>query len=71
MLERKHVGKSEAILEQISRDFSNAFAPKRLRQMAVSNFGFQVQEEQQDWSADYRFFAQTHWECNDMLRPLF
>jgi hypothetical protein len=30
-----------------------------------------LQKEQQDWSADYRFFAQTHWECNDMLRPLF
>jgi hypothetical protein len=28
MLERKHIGKSEAILEQISQDFSNAFAPK-------------------------------------------
>ena len=30
-----------------------------------------LQKDQRDWSADYRFFAQTHWECNDMLRPLF
>jgi hypothetical protein len=27
--------------------------------------------EQEDWSADYRLFAQTRWQAQDMLRPLF
>ena len=42
MLERKHIGKIEAIPAAVSLDFSNAFAPKRLRQMAVPYFGFRV-----------------------------
>jgi len=43
ILERKHVGKIEAIPAAVSLDFSNAFAPKRLRQMAISYSGFRVQ----------------------------
>jgi hypothetical protein len=30
-----------------------------------------LDEQQQDWSADYRIFSQTQWQPNDMLRPLF
>jgi len=43
MLERKHIGKIDAIPAAVSQDFSNAFAPNRLRQMAVSNLGCRVQ----------------------------
>jgi hypothetical protein len=42
ILERKHIGKIEAIPAAVSLDFSDAFAPKRLRQMAVPNSGFRV-----------------------------
>jgi len=45
ILERKHIGKIEAIPAAVSLDFSNAFAPKRLRQMAVPYFVFRVQDE--------------------------
>jgi len=43
ILERKHIGKIEAIPAVVSLDFSDAFAPKSLRQMAVPNPGFRVQ----------------------------
>jgi hypothetical protein len=43
ILERKHIGKIEAIPAAVSLDFSNAFAPKSLRQMAVANFGFRAE----------------------------
>jgi hypothetical protein len=40
MLERKQIGKSEAILEIISIDFPNAFAPKS--QVAVGHSLFRI-----------------------------
>jgi len=43
ILERKRIGKIEAIPAVVSLDFSNAFAPQRLRQMAVSYFAFRVE----------------------------
>ena len=43
MLERKHIGKIEAIPEAVAPDFPNAFAPKRFRQMAVPYFCFRVE----------------------------
>jgi len=42
VLERKHIGKIEALPAAVSQDFPNAFAPKKLRHLAVSNFGFWV-----------------------------
>ena len=30
-----------------------------------------LDEQQQDWSTDYRMFSQTQWQANDLLRPLF
>jgi len=41
-LERKHIGKIEAIPAAVSLAFSNAIASNRLRQMAVSYFVFRV-----------------------------
>jgi len=43
ILERKHIGKIEAIPAAVSLDFSNAFAPKRLWQMAIPNCRFKVE----------------------------
>jgi len=43
MLERKHIVKIEAIPAAVLRDFFNAFAPKRLRQMAVPYFVFRAE----------------------------
>jgi hypothetical protein len=43
ILERKHIGKIEAIPAVVSLDFFNAFAAKRLRQMAIPYSGFRVE----------------------------
>jgi len=42
ILERKHIGKIEAIPAVVSLDFSNAFAPKRLWHMVIRNCRFKV-----------------------------
>jgi len=30
-----------------------------------------LNQDQQDWSADYRLFSQTHWQTQDLFAPVF